>query len=69
MFDRSVLVYKVLNELCPESLRNMFQFRSSLLSYNTRNAKDLHVPPRKDFNMLALGPGVIFQMIQENCNR
>ena len=37
LFDQSILVYKILNKLCPESFWNMFQLRSSLSNCNTRN--------------------------------
>ena len=46
-FDRSVLVYKLLDKLCPESLWHMFQFRSSFSNYNTGHDKDLHIPKVK----------------------
>ena len=43
-FDRCVMVYKILNKQCPESLWNMFQRRCSISNYNTRNYRDLHIP-------------------------
>ena len=43
-FDRCVMVYKILNKQCPESLWNMFQQRCSISNYNTRNYRDLHIP-------------------------
>ena len=43
-FDRCVMVYKILNKQCPESLWNMFQRRCSVSNYNTRNYRDLHIP-------------------------
>ena len=43
-FDRSVMVYKIVNKLCPESLWNMFQQRCSISNYNTRNDRNLHIP-------------------------
>ena len=43
-FDRSVMVYKVVNKLCPESLWDMYEQRCNLSSYNTRNNRDLHIP-------------------------
>ena len=46
-FDRSALVYKILNKLCPECLWNIFLFRSSVSKYNARNDKDLHIPKAK----------------------
>ena len=35
LFDQSVLVYKILNKLCPENFCNTFQLRSSLSNCNT----------------------------------
>ena len=43
-FDRSVMVYKILNKLCPESLWNMFQQRCSISNNTTRNDRYLHIP-------------------------
>ena len=43
-FDRSVMVYKVVNKLCPESLWDMYEQRCNLSSYNTRNNRDLPIP-------------------------
>ena len=43
-FDRCVMVYKIVNKHCPESLWNMFQQRCSISNYNTRNYRDLHIP-------------------------
>ena len=43
-FDRSVMVYKVVNKLCPESLWDMYEQRCNLSSYNTRNNRDLLIP-------------------------
>ena len=43
-FDRCVLVCKIVNKQCPESLCNMFQQRCSISNYNTRNYRDLHIP-------------------------
>ena len=43
-YDRCVMVYKILNKQCPESLWNMFQQRYSISNYNTRNYRDLHIP-------------------------
>ena len=47
LFDQSILVYKILNKLCPASFWNMFQLRSSLSNCNTRNYKDIHIPMLK----------------------
>ena len=43
-FDRFVMVYKIVNKQCPESLWNMFQQRCTISNYNTRNYRDLHIP-------------------------
>ena len=42
LYDRSVMTFKIVNNLCPEILQNKFQERSSISKYNTRNIKDLH---------------------------
>ena len=39
-FDRSVMVYKILNKLSPESLLDKYQYRSAYSNYVTRNCKD-----------------------------
>ena len=41
IFDRAVMVYKIINRLCPENLCDKFQQRSKYSSYNTRNCRDL----------------------------
>ena len=43
-FDGSVMAYKILNKLSPESLWNKYQYRSAYLNYETRNCKDLQIP-------------------------
>ena len=43
-FDRSVMAYKILNKLSPESLWDKYQYRSAYSSYETRNCKDLQIP-------------------------
>ena len=40
-FDRSVMTYKILNKISPESLWDKFDQRSSHSTYATRNCKDL----------------------------
>ena len=47
LFDQSILVYKILNKLCPEHFWNMFQLRSSLSNCNTRNYKDIPMLKRE----------------------
>ena len=50
-FDRLVLMYKIINKICPESLRDKFAERSSISKYDTRNKTDLQVPRRNlDFS-------------------
>ena len=46
-FDRAVMTFKIVNQLCPEGLQNKFIERSALSKYNTRNMKDLHVQKLK----------------------
>ena len=43
-FGRCVIVYKIVNKQCPESLWNIFLQRFSIANYNTRNYRDLHIP-------------------------
>ena len=35
MFDRVVMIFKVVNELCPQGFQNKVIERSTLLNYNT----------------------------------
>ena len=59
-FDRSVMAYKILNKLSPESLWEKFQYRSEFSKYKTRNCKDLQIPrlhtehAKKGFHFTAL---------------
>ena len=59
-FDRSVLMYKIINKICPESLHDKFAERSSISKYDTRNKTDLQIPrlnldfSRKSFNYTGL---------------
>ena len=46
-FDRSVMAYKILNKLSPESLWDKYQYRSAYSNYVTRNCKDLQIPRLK----------------------
>ena len=46
-YDRAVMTFKIVNEFCPEVLRNKFIERSTLSKYDTRNIKDLHVQKAK----------------------
>ena len=43
-FDRSVMAYKILNKLSPESLWDQYQYKSQYSNYETRNCKDLQIP-------------------------
>ena len=42
-FNREVITFKIINQLCPEGLRNKLIERSALSNYNYRNMKNLHV--------------------------
>ena len=42
-FDRAVMTYKIVNQLCPAGLQNEFIERSVISQHNTRNRWDLHV--------------------------
>ena len=59
-FDRSVLMCKIINKICPESLHDIFAERSSISKYDTRNKTDLHIPrlnldfSKKSFNYTGL---------------
>ena len=46
-FDRAVMTYKIVNQLCPEGLQNKFIERSVISKYDTRNRRDLHVQKLK----------------------
>ena len=46
-FDHSVMAYKILNKLSPESLWNKYQYRSAYSNYETRNCNDLQIPRLK----------------------
>ena len=46
-FDRAVMTYKIVNQLCPEGLQNKFIERSVISKYNTRNRRDFHVQKLK----------------------
>ena len=60
-FDRSVLMFKIINTICPESLHDKFSERSTISRYGTRNKTDLQNIPklnldfsRKSFNYTGL---------------
>ena len=43
-FDRSVMTYKILKKVSPESLLDEYEHRSMYSNYETRNCKDLQIP-------------------------
>ena len=43
-FDRSVMAYKIMNMMCPESLWDKFPQISLHSNYNARNCKDIQIP-------------------------
>ena len=40
------MAYKVMNNLCPNSLQGKFTMRSQISAYATRNCQDLDIPKR-----------------------
>ena len=44
IFDRAVMIYKVMNGLCPDNLRGRLITRSQISNYSTRNQLDLDTP-------------------------
>ena len=42
--DQAMMVHKILNEQCPEILKQKFTKRSQVSKYETRRANDLQVP-------------------------
>ena len=55
-FDWSVVMFKIINKICTESLHDKFAARSSICKYDTGNKTDLQIPRlnlnfrRKSFN-------------------
>ena len=55
-FNRSFLMFEIINEICPESLRDKFAVRLTISKYGIRNKTDLQIPKlnldfsRKSFN-------------------
>ena len=43
-FDRAIMIYKILNGQCPESLNGKLITRSQISKYQTRNQQDLDIP-------------------------
>ena len=46
-FDRSVMTYKILNKISPNSLWEKFYLRSAHSTYETRSCKNLQIPKLK----------------------
>ena len=44
LFDRLVMMYKIINKLSPESLWDKLELRSVYSKYETRNCHNLHIP-------------------------
>ena len=54
-FERSVLMFKIINKMCPESLHDRFAERSTISKYCTRNKTDLQIPRQNvDFSRKSL---------------
>ena len=72
-FDRSVMTYKIMNRMCPESLWVKFPHISLHSNYNTRNCKDIRIPRyiieyvKKAFIIQLLLQGTASPSISENC--
>ena len=45
-YDKAVMIYKILNNLCPGSLHGKFTMRSQISAYETRNCHDISIPKR-----------------------
>ena len=43
-YDKAVMTYKILNNLCPGSLHGKFTMRSQISAYETRNCHDINIP-------------------------
>ena len=44
IFDRAVMIYKIMNGLCPDNLRVRLVTRSQISNYPIRNHLDLDTP-------------------------
>ena len=72
--DQAMMVHKILNEQCPEILKQKFTKRSQVSKYETRRANDLQVPrPRLEIKKRAFRTkvprcGMISQTILEMWN-
>ena len=40
------MAYKIMNNLCPNSLQGKFTMRSQISAYATRNCRDIDIPKR-----------------------
>ena len=66
-FDRLVLMFKMINKICPENLHNKFVERSSISKYDTGNKTDLQIPrlnlnfSKKSFNYNGLNTGNLYK--------
>ena len=45
-YDKAVMAYKIMNNLCPNSLQGKFTMRSQISAYVTRNCRDIDIPKR-----------------------
>ena len=43
-FDKGIMKYKILHDLCPENLRHKFTERSMISEHRTRNHENLQIP-------------------------
>ena len=45
-YDKAVMGYKIMNNLCPNSLQGKFTMRSQISAYATRNCQDIDIQKR-----------------------
>ena len=43
-YDKAVMAYKIMNNLCPNRLQGKFTTRSQISAYATRNCRDIDIP-------------------------
>ena len=66
-FDRSVLMFKIINKICPDSLHDKFVGRSTISKCGTRKKADLQISrlslgfSTKSFNYAGLKAGILYQ--------
>ena len=58
-FDRAVMTFKIVNQLCPEGLQNKFIERSTLSKCNTKDLYVKHFYTKKVFCTLVQKPGIV----------